>query len=146
MANALYDNARNLFARGDLQWKNGGNTFRAFLVDSATYTPDLAAHDFLDDVPTSARKGGAGGATGFGDGVVVVPADPAAGVCDAADITFVAVGAGTFEYILIYRALTSDALSPLVALIDTATGLPITANGGDITVTWDNGANRIFKL
>jgi hypothetical protein len=35
---------------------------------------------------------------------------------------------------------------PLIAYIDTATGLPVTPNGGDITIAWDSGANRIFKL
>ena len=34
----------------------------------------------------------------------------------------------------------------VIAFIDTATGLPVTPNGGDITITWDNGANKIFKL
>ena len=34
----------------------------------------------------------------------------------------------------------------VVAWIDTATGLPVTPNGGDITVSWDNGTNKIFKL
>jgi hypothetical protein len=28
----------------------------------------------------------------------------------------------------------------------TGSGLPVTPNGGNITVTWDNGTNRIFKL
>jgi hypothetical protein len=28
----------------------------------------------------------------------------------------------------------------------TASGLPVTPNGGNILVTWDNGSNRIFKL
>lgn len=36
--------------------------------------------------------------------------------------------------------------SPLIAYIDTATGLPVTPNGGDITIAWDSGANKIFKL
>jgi len=34
----------------------------------------------------------------------------------------------------------------LIAFIDTATNLPVTPNGGDIIVAWDNGANKIFKL
>jgi len=29
---------------------------------------------------------------------------------------------------------------------NTGSGLPVTPNGGNIVVTWDNGANRIFKL
>jgi hypothetical protein len=34
----------------------------------------------------------------------------------------------------------------LIARIDTATGLPVTPNGGDITVQWDAGADKIFTL
>jgi hypothetical protein len=34
----------------------------------------------------------------------------------------------------------------LIAYIDTATGLPVTPNGQNITVSFDNGSNRIFKL
>jgi len=29
---------------------------------------------------------------------------------------------------------------------NTAAGLPVTPNGGNINITWDNGVNRIFKL
>jgi hypothetical protein len=29
---------------------------------------------------------------------------------------------------------------------DTATGLPVTPNGQNITLAWDNGSNRIFVL
>ena len=47
---------------------------------------------------------------------------------------------------LIYKDTGDNATSPLIALIDSATGLPITPNGGDIIVVWDNGANKIFKL
>ena len=42
--------------------------------------------------------------------------------------------------------LGTEATSPLIAYIDTATGLPITPNGGDIIVTWDNGTNKIFRV
>jgi hypothetical protein len=47
---------------------------------------------------------------------------------------------------VIYKDTGTAATSPLIAYIDTATGLPVTPNGGDITVTWDNGSNKIFKL
>ena len=36
--------------------------------------------------------------------------------------------------------------SQLVAYIDTATGLPVTPNGGNIQIVWDTGANKIFAL
>jgi hypothetical protein len=33
-----------------------------------------------------------------------------------------------------------------IVVIDTATGLPFTPTGGDVSIVWDNGTNRIFKL
>jgi hypothetical protein len=36
--------------------------------------------------------------------------------------------------------------SPLICIFDTATNLPVTPNGGDITIQFDNGTNKIFKL
>lgn len=39
--------------------------------------------------------------------------------------------------------VTVEAVAPSVA---TGSGLPVTPNGGNIIVSWDNGANRIFKL
>jgi ApbE superfamily uncharacterized protein (UPF0280 family) len=39
-----------------------------------------------------------------------------------------------------------ESTSSLLVNIDTAAGLPVTPNGGDVTVTWDNGSNKIFVL
>lgn len=69
------------------------------------------------------------------------------GVADAADVTFTAVTGASVEAIIIYKHTGTDATSRLICYIDTASsGLPVTPNSGDITVTWDNGANKIFKL
>ena len=68
------------------------------------------------------------------------------GAADANDVTFTSVTGASIEAIVLYKDTGTDSTSPLIAFIDTATGLPITPNGGDIIVTWDNGANKIFKL
>lgn len=147
MANWLYDTGRNAFAKGDIHWKaTSGDTIRSFLVDSASYTPNSASDDFLDDVPTSSRKGNSGSSNRT-EAPQLTLLDPSAGVCDANDITFTTVPAGSaLEYILIFKDGGTDTESQLIALIDTATGLPVTPNGGDINVAFDSGANRIFKL
>jgi hypothetical protein len=50
------------------------------------------------------------------------------------------------------RSLTVTALAALVSAgsyataVATGSGLPVVPNGGNITVTFDNGPNRIFKL
>jgi len=137
--NAVYDKARNKFLRGDISWKSGGDTFRAYLVDiqgGAGYTVDLAADEFLDDIPPAAL-------VSF---IALAPADPAAGVADAPDVTFLAVTGAVCEAIVIVKWVTEAADSPLIAYIDSATGLPVTPNTGDIQITWDSGANKIFKL
>ena len=139
MANSLYDKARNGFLRGDISWKSGGDTFRAYLVDlagGAGYTPDMANDEFLDDIPALALV----------SYIALVPDDPVAGVADAPDVTFLAVTGDPCEAIVIVKWVTAAADSPLIAYIDTATGLPVTPNGGDIQVVWDVGANKIFKL
>jgi hypothetical protein len=76
-------------------------------------------------------------------------------VADAADVTYTAVAAGAaITSIILYQssAVTGGAdvaatAQRLIAYIDTATGLPVTPNGGDITVQWSNTAGTlIFKL
>lgn len=47
---------------------------------------------------------------------------------------------------MIYADTGTESTSPLIAFIDTATGLPITPNGGDIIVTWDKKINEINCL
>jgi hypothetical protein len=137
---ALYDAGRNAFARGDLLWKAaGGSSVKAILIDAAAYTVDLAVHDNLDDIPAGARIGSA---------VALTLLDPAAGVCDANDISFTGlVGAPTCEAIALYKDTGVESTSTLVAYIDSATsGLPTPAGVTQVDVAWSNGANKIFKL
>lgn len=135
MANALYDKGRQKFLEGGIDWLN--DTIKVVLVDGADYTPNLATHEFLDDVPGAGRVG-----------TPQTIANPTStdGVADGDDVTFPTVSGDQCEYILIYKDTGAEGTSPLIALIDTATGLPVTPNGGDITVQWDAGANKIFKL
>jgi hypothetical protein len=149
MATGLFDSARNSFARGEILWKaTAGSVVRAFLIDADADAPNLATDDFLNDILTTARKGGTGGGTGRADGIQLTLLDPVAGVCDASDIVFPTVTGGVqCEGILLYvDDGAAEASSRLIAYIDNATGLPVTTNGADINVAWDNGANKIFKL
>lgn len=145
MASAVYDKARESFL-GQSPALSWNDTIKCFLVDAASYTPNLATHQFLSDVAAAARKGNSGGTTAA-DAPTLGTKTVTAGVADAADVTITAVPAGAaLEYILLFKDTGVEATSPLIALIDTATGLPVTPNGGDITIAWDNGANKIFKL
>ena len=145
---ALYDKARQSFLSANpvIDWDT--DTIKVFLVDAASYTPVLDTHQYLSDVPSAARKGNGGGQT-RADAPTLTGKSVTAGVADAASpTTFTVVPAGpALEYLVIFKDDGSaDASSPLIALIDSATGLPVTPNGGDISVNWDTGANKIFKL
>jgi hypothetical protein len=135
MANALYDKGREAFLSGTISWSS--DNIKVVLTDAADYTVNLATHQFLSDVASGGRVATSGN---------LASKTVTAGVADAADVTFSAVTGDQSECLVIYKDTGSAATSPLIAYIDTATGLPVTPNGADITVTWDNGSNKIFKL
>jgi hypothetical protein len=135
MANTLYDFARQRFLEAQINWMT--DTIKVILVDNGAYTPQTSVHQYLSDIPTSARIAGP---------VTLTSKATTGGAADAADCTFTSVTGASIESIIIYADTGVEATSPLIAYIDTATGLPITPNGGDIIVTWDNGSNKIFKV
>ena len=135
MANTLYDKARERFLRGQINWDT--DTMKVCLVDKNVYTPNFTSHEYLSDVSGSAIVAA---------GVTLTGKSSTSGAADANDVTFTAVSGNESEALIIYKDTGDTATSPLIALIDSATGLPITPNGGDIIVVWDNGANKIFKL
>ena len=135
MANALYDKGREGFLDGSIDWDT--DDIRCILIDTNDYSVDLALHDNLDDVPAPARVAVSGALTGK---------TVAAGVADADDVTFTSVTGDQCEAIVIYKHTGTESTSRLIAYIDSATGLPVTPNGGDITVQWDSAAEKMFKL
>lgn len=142
MANALWDPGREGCLLAEIDWDTA--VVKAALVRSYTFS---AAHKFVSDLT------GAGGVL-VATSAALGSKTGTAGVADAADVTFTAVPAGAaITSLIIFQAsaVTGGAdvaatAQRLIAFIDTATGLPVTPNGGDITVAWDNGANKIFKL
>ena len=135
MANTLYDYCRQRFLEAQINWMT--DTIKVILVSTSAYTPQTAVHQYLADIPVSARIAGP---------VTLTAKATTGGAADAADCTFTSVSGATINAIVIYKDTGTEATSPLAAYIDTATGLPITPNGGDIIVTWDNGVNRIFRV
>lgn len=107
------------------------------LIDTGTYTYS-AAHDFYNDLS---------GVVGT-DQRITSPTvgSVAQGVFDGGDLTYSAVSGNSVEALVIYRKNAgANTTWRLVAFIDTGvTGLPVTPNGGDITVTWN--ASGIFLL
>jgi len=135
MANQLYPKAKEDFLAGNLNLSS--NVITIALVDTDIYTFS-SAHEDRADIPNTA---------------VVAEANLASktitsGVFDASDATFSSVSGANCEALVLYHTDTQsgNAASRLIAYIDTATGLPILPNGGDITVRFSSGASRIFAL
>ena len=135
MANALYDHGRESFLAGELDF--GADTIKVILIDTDDYTANMDTDQFYVDVATVSRVGTA---------TALASKTEVDGVADAADITLATVTGDQSEAILIYEEEAAESDSRLIALIDTATGLPVTPNGGDIVIQWDAGASKIFKL
>jgi len=133
MANALYGKGREKFLTGDIAWDT--DNIKASLVDTGTYTVAIDTHEFYSDLSGVVADSG-----NLASKTVTL------GVADADDVTFGSVTGATVEAVVIWKDTGTASTSPLIAYIDTATNLPITPNGGDITVAWDSGADRIFKL
>lgn len=136
MANSWYDAGLESFAGGDLAWDTGA--FRLTCIDEADDTIDLVNDDFLDD------RAGASRVASSGDFASKTFTD---GYLDAADVTLTSVSGDQFESIDIFcNDGGSDSARRLLLNFDTATGLPLTPDGGNITVQWDNGTNKIARL
>lgn len=136
MANALYGKGREKFLNADIDWSV--DTIKAILVDTALYTVSIDVHEFLSDVAAGARVGTA---------VTLGTKTATLGVADAADISFTGLSsAPTIEALVLYKDTGVETTSALIAYIDTATGLPVAAGATQVDVTWDSGANKIFKL
>lgn len=134
MANLLYPLGKKAFLEGGINLS--ADTIKAVLIDSADYTYN-AAHDFYNDVSA--------GAVGTPQTLASKTVGTvAAGVFDAANVTFAALTGDSAEALVIYKDTGNPATSPLIAYFDSATGLPATPNGGDIVINWN--ASGIFGI
>lgn len=134
MANALFDKGCEGFLDGSIDWDT--DTIRIVLLDSG-YVVNLSTHSFLSDVDAVTRVATSG---------ALAAKTVTAGVADAADVVFTALVGDAVSYVVGYKDSGAEATSRLIFYVDTATGLPFTPSGGDVTVQWDSGSNRIFKL
>lgn len=127
MANAVYPKYKELLLGTQTASSLTAGTVKVALVDTGTYTYS-AAHNFYDDI-----SGVVGTPQTIGTVTVVN------GLFDGDNVTFSAVSGATCEAMVIYIDTAGAAgTDPLVAYIDTGvTGLPVTPNGGDITITWN---------
>jgi hypothetical protein len=148
VANFVYNIAKKQLLDGDIDF-NAPDDIRILLLEAATdeNPDDVTVQAVLARAGTTeltstgyARQALAGEATSQDD------ANDRAEF-DANDVTFSAVSQAAAETVIgwvVFKFITDDAGSIPIIFVDTATGLPLTPNGSDITITWN--AEGILQL
>lgn len=125
MANAAYTAFKTALWKADFDADTA--SIKAVLVDTGVYTFS-AAHDYLDDIAEAAR---------IATSAALTNVAIASGQLNADDATISYVSGNSVEAVVLYRDTGDAATSPLMVYLDTGvTGLPLTPNGGDVTLTW----------
>lgn len=140
----LFDNARELFLRGELSWN--ADTIRIMGVDHSVDNPNLATDTYFSDIAAGARRGNSG-ASGRTDMPTLAGKTTTDGVADADDVTLTLVTGGlTLSSYVTFMDTGADGTSPLISKTDSGTGIPTETSGGDIGLTFSNGVSKVFKL
>ena len=134
MAATLYTNGKKNMLNGTVILTT--DTIKVVLSDHTDDTPVPATDEFLSDISTAGAIEETSPA--------LTSKDVTAGVFDAADVTFTATAGDACDSFTILEDTGSAATSALILFDDAASGLPVTL-GGDVTITWDAGANKIFN-
>ena len=140
MANVIYNNAKS--ALNANPWTSG--TWQILLTTSS-YTPDIDAHVYVAAVTNELIGTGYVRKTLAGQAVSVDTGNDRADF-KANNVTWTAINAGTAAKAVVFKFVSSDADSILVACLD-ITPATVT-NGGDFTLEWDGQAasGRLFSI
>lgn len=137
MASGLFTSYKNtLWGTGTrVDWDSG--TIKASIIDSADVTISLTTHDFQEDVAAGTVASGTIGS------VVIT-----GGAVDGADVALTTVTGDTCEQVVIWEDTGGAASTdPLLILFDAGgftSGMPVTPNGGTITLTWNASGIATF--
>ena len=138
MANNLYrlwgQTIMQAEANSELDSTEGTNGVFCSLIDTGVYTFSQA-HQFYSSLSGI-----------IGTDQEIITKTQTTGTFDGDNLTYTAVTGATVEALVLSRKNSgADTTWPLIMFEDTGvTGLPVTPNGGDITVTWN--ASGIFNL
>lgn len=149
MANFVYDNGKlRMWAGAAGEIDLLADTIKIMALE--TDTGEDQTDEFVGEIVTAGAVevtstgytgafGGAGRLT-LGSKTITVDTGNNRAEFDCADPVWSAIsqaGSETWVAFVLIKEITNDAASPVIAHIDTATGLPLTPNGSDITLTID---------
>ena len=148
----LYDNARVLFASGQINWTT--DNIKAVVLSPA-YTPNISTDLHYSDISSYVLTGTHPIKT-LTTPVTQVGTSPniIVGALSADPVTFVALTSNqTIGFIVIFKdtGSTHDSVpispstAPLICIFDSGYGIGAGTNGYDVQITWDT-TNGILRL
>lgn len=129
----FYNSYKKDLLDGTIDWAN--DTIKVALCTSS-YTPDIDAHAFFDDITNEISGTGytAGGATLTTSAPTQDNTDDE-GVADATDLSW-SSSTFTARYAIIYKSTGTASTSPLICYINL--GADVTIVSGTLTLTWNS--------
>ena len=146
MANLIFTNATKIIGDGTIDWDNGAHTYRALLCTSS-YTPDVDLDIYVSDIDNE-LSGGSYARKDLANRAVTKDTGTNASWYEADNLTYTGLTNGqTATQALIYKFVTNDADSPLIAKVDINTGTGVVMTG-DVEIKWNSETTngRIFTV
>lgn len=142
---SIYNNFKKLLFDGSINLNS--DTIEVALIDGSGYTPDIDGHVFVGDVLNGSTATECSG-SGYSRKTISTPTTSTdltddEAVFDGDDLSYIDAEFGDITGILLFKSVTDDTDSPLIAHI-TADKFPLTTNGGDVNLNW--AAEGILNL
>jgi hypothetical protein len=136
MANFIYGKAKEAFFKGEINIES--NDFKVCFIQTANYTPNEDADEFLSDIPTLSKVYKSSALSNI---------TSVLGTLDANDLSENYNGS-SFEALVLYQHGSTDAESRLISFIDESEGLPFpgTLNPSTIAIQWNNDSTKIITI
>jgi hypothetical protein len=128
LANALFSSFKSSALGTGTHVDLDADTIKACFIDHADDTPVAATDDFINDILSAARVPAIASCPTLGTKTIT------AGAFDSADPVFTALSGDQVESLILFKDTGVETTSDLIVFYDTATGLPLTPNGADVTV------------
>lgn len=142
MASFVYTPAKTKLLQGSLDFDAAGDDIRIILVMTNTTADTEEDSEFVGSITTLDEYDGANYARqALANEAVNQDAANDRAEFDADDDEFsggsgLGVGTRQAQAMLVYKHVTNDGDSPVIAYIDTG-GFPFDGNGGNVNVTWN---------
>ncbi len=137
VANFVYAKTKEAILNGNLNFSEG--QFKLILINSSQYTANQNVHEFVSDIPLSARVYTTSSISNLTNSL---------GTIDGDDLSITLPSNYGFEAMVLFKQGSSEQNSRLISYIDTAEGLPFvdTLDQISMSIVWSNTATKILSI